>query len=136
MTDAVTGQPFLRRGLMFPRTRFQIATFVAASVFVGLYAGGIPARAEEMIQHLGPVRAYEPILAPVGSKRLIAFYVPHGKDCAIHAIIWNADDIDANTASRIRVVLNRRQIAHIDSPDKSLELQCAHGTLAIVSVDP
>ena len=119
---------------MFPRTRFQFVTFAAAGALVALCAAGTPARADEMVQHLGPVRAYEPILATVGSKRVIAFYVPHGKDCAINVVVWNGDDTDAETASGIRVSVHRGQITHIDSPDKSLDLRCAHGTLAIVDI--
>jgi hypothetical protein len=118
---------------MFPRTRFQFVTF-AAGALVALSAASTPARADEMVQHLGPVRAYEPILATVGSKRVIAFYVPYGKHCAIQAVVWNGDDTDANTAIRVRVSLNLGQITHIDSPDKSLDLRCAHGTLTIVDI--
>jgi hypothetical protein len=119
---------------MFFRTRFHFVTFVMASALVAFCTGGTPARAEEMVQHRGPVTAYEPILATVGDARVIAFYVPHGKNCAVHAVVWSANDTNANTASRTRVLLKLGQITHIDRPDQSLALRCAHRSLAVVDI--
>ena len=48
----------------------------AAGAFVALTAFGLPARADELVQYLGPVGAHEPILTTFGNKRVIAFYEP------------------------------------------------------------
>lgn len=119
---------------MFPLTRIQCLVFVAAGALVTLSAASTPARTDEMVQNLGPVGPHEPILTPVGSKRVIAFYEPDGGQCAFQAVVWNGDDTEAKTASRVRLSLNQGQIAHIDSvEDKSLDLRCVHQTLSIIS---
>jgi hypothetical protein len=117
--------------------RIQVLGFAAAGALVALSVAGIPARADEMIQNLGPVGPYEPILSTIGSKRVIVFYEPDG-GCDISAVIWNGDDMDANSAAGIRVSLSEGRIAHIDSPEnKSLNLQCGDhaATLAVVNGD-
>ncbi|MGB2932882.1 MAG: hypothetical protein WBE08_12405 [Methyloceanibacter sp.] len=118
---------------MFPLTRFQLLKFAAVGAIVALTVASSPARANEIIQHLGPVGPNEPILTGVGQDRVIAFYVPHGQRCAVHAVVW--DDGHEETASRLRVNLSPGQITHIDSTNnKSLDLRCADGTLAIVKI--
>ena len=107
--------------------------FSSAAVFAVLCVACAPAHTEEMLQNLGPVGPYEPILAPVGTKRVIAFYEPENENCAFQAVVWERDDFDAKTVSRIRLSLNAGQIAHIDGTyDTSLNLQCLHRTLTIV----
>ena len=85
---------------MFPLSR-NFLKFVAASAFVALTVSGTPARADEMVQNLGPVGPHEPMITTVGSKRVIAFYVPGNGGCNVQAVIWNGDDTDANTAAGI-----------------------------------
>ena len=78
---------------MYPLTLFLRFAAVGA---VALSLASIPARADEFVQNLGPVKPNEPILTTVGRKRIIAFYE-----------------------------LNHRQVVHIDSIDnKSINLQC------------
>ena len=99
----------------------------AAGAFVALTAFGLPARADELVQHLGPVGAHEPILTTFGNKRVIAFYEPDNGRCAVNAVVYDKTDADTGmtTAARVRVSLNPRQIVHIDSTDnKSINLQC------------
>ena len=99
----------------------------AVGAFVGLTAFGLPARADELVQHLGPVGAHEPILTTFGNKRVIAFYEPENGRCAINAVVYDKTDADTGmtTAARVRVSLDPRQIVHIDSTDnKSINLQC------------
>jgi hypothetical protein len=72
----------------------------------------------------------------VGSKRVIAFYVPGNGGCNLQAVIWNGDDTDANTAVGIRVSLNPGQITSIDSVEnKSLTLKCGEHAEALALLD-
>jgi len=123
---------------MFPLTRIQFLKFAAAGAIFALTAASTPARPDEMVQNLGPVGPHEPILATVGSKRVIAFYVPGSGHCAVHAVVWNGDDTDANTAARVRVSLNPGQTVQIDTAEnKSFTLRCGDyaETLAVVNSD-
>ena len=60
---------------MFTLTR-SFLKFTAACSLLALTAISTPARADEMVQNLGPVGPHEPILTTVGNKRVIAFYEP------------------------------------------------------------
>ena len=120
---------------MFPLSR-NFLKFAAAGAFLALTVSGTPARADEMAQNLGPVGPHEPMITTVGSKRVIAFYVPGNGGCNVQAVIWNGDDTDANTAAGIRVSLNPGQTTSIDSVEnKSLTLKCGDDaeTLALVN---
>ena len=78
---------------MFPLTRS--LSLAAAGAIVALTAANIPARADELAQNLGPVGPREPILTWVGSKRVIAFYQPDNGDCAVHVVVWDPTDVNA-----------------------------------------
>jgi hypothetical protein len=114
---------------MFPRSH-NFLKFAAASAIVALTAVSTPSRADELIQHLGPVGPNEPILATFGNKHAIAFYEPDNGRCAVSAVVYEKTDADTGmtTAARFRVSLNPREVVHIDSADnesvKSLNLQC------------
>jgi hypothetical protein len=111
---------------------------VAAGAFVALTAFGLPARADELVQHLGPVGAHEPILTTFGNKRVIAFYEPENGRCAINAVVYDKTDADTGmtTAARFRVRLNPREIVHIDSTDnKSINLQCGDRAETLSLID-
>ena len=110
---------------MFPLTRIQFLKFAAAGAIVALTAASTPARADEMVQNLGPVGPHEPILATAGTKRVIAFYAPDNGRCAVNAVVWNGDDTDASTATRVRVSLNPGETVQIDTAEnKSFTLRC------------
>ena len=138
ITGASTGKPVLgRRSTMHTLSRRRCLGIAAAGAFLALTAVGLPARADELVQHLGPVGAHEPILTTFGNKRVIAFYEPDNGRCAVNAVVYDKTDADTGmtTAARIRVSLNPRQVVHIDSTDnKSLTLKCGDDadTLAIV----
>jgi hypothetical protein len=120
---------------MFPlsRTFLKIAT---AGAFIALSVSGTPARADEMAENLGPVGPHEPMITTVGSKHVIAFYVPGNGGCNVQAVIWNGNDTDANTAAGIRVSLNPGQTTSIDSPEnKSLTLKCGAYAESLAMVD-
>ena len=119
---------------MYPLTRNGFLGFAAAGA-LALTVAGIPARADELAQNLGPVGPNEPILTTVGNKRVIAFYVPGGGQCTINVVVWDRTDASGDSAARVRLSLNPRQMVHIDSAEnKSLNLQCGESadTLAVV----
>jgi hypothetical protein len=120
---------------MLPLSRFQFLKFAAAGALVALTAASTPARSDELLANLGPVGPHEPILTTVGSKRVIAFYEPDSGHCAVNAVVW--DNTDADTAARVRVSLNPRQMVQIDSPEnKSLNLQCGDSAESLAIVSP
>jgi hypothetical protein len=122
---------------MFPLSR-HFLKFAAAGILVALTAAGTPARADEMVQNLGPVGPYEPILTAVGSKRVIAFYEPDSGNCAVHAVVWNTTDVNADSAARFKATLNPRKMMHIDTAENnSLDLRCGDNaeTLAVVDTE-
>ena len=120
---------------MFPLSR-NFLKFAAAGAFLALTVSGTPAPADEMAQNLGPVGPHEPMITTVGSKRVIAFYVPGNGGCNVQAVIWNGDDTDANTAAGIRVSLNPGQTTSIDSVEnKSLTLKCGDDAETLAMVD-
>jgi hypothetical protein len=110
---------------MFPLTRS--LSLAAAGAVVAL-AASIPARADELAQNLGPVGPREPILTTVGSKRVIAFYWPEGGNCAVHVVMWNPTDVNAeSTAGRWRISTPQRTNRFIsgDHADHSMVLSFA-----------
>ena len=121
---------------MFLLSHNQFVSLAAAGAFVTLAAFNIPARADELVQLLGPVGPHKPIIASVGNKRVIAFYLPGSNHCALHAVIGD-NDINADTpAVRIRVSLEPGQIVHIDTTEnKSLNLQCGSNAEKLSIVD-
>jgi hypothetical protein len=120
-------------------SRIQLLKFAAAGVVVCTL--GTPARADEMVQNLGPVGPHEAILTEVGSERVIAFYEPDNGRCAVHAVVFDKTDAytGMTTAARVRVSLNPREIVHIDSADnesvKSLDLQCGKDAEKLTIID-
>jgi len=126
---------------MFSPSRIQFSKFAAMGSLVVLSTLGTAARADEMVQNLGPVGPHEAILAEVGSERLIAFYEPDNGRCAVHAVVFDKTDAytGKTTAARVRVSLNPREIVHIDSADnesvKSLNLQCGKDAERLTIID-
>jgi hypothetical protein len=109
----------------------------AAVAFVALTAVGYPAKADELVEHLGPVGPHEPILTTFGNKRVIAFSEPDNGRCFVNAVVYDKTDADTGqtTAARVRVDLNPHQMVHIDSTDnKSINLRCGDyaDTLSLV----
>lgn len=119
---------------MFTRTHNRILTLVAATVLTTL-AANAPARAEEPVEYLGPVGPHQPILATVGDKRVIAYYLPDNGRCALQVIVWNQFHDDSNP-ERVRISLGPNQMIHIDGdPRHSLNLQCSETAKRLTVVD-
>jgi len=116
-------------------TRNWCLVFAAASAFV-LTAASLPAYAEELSQNLGPVGPNEPILTTVGSKRVITFYEGDGEHCGMHIVLWDRDDVSADSAMRFRVTLDPRQLVHINIAENgSLNLRCGERADSLAIVD-
>jgi hypothetical protein len=116
----------------------QFLKLAAASVIVALTAVSTPVRADEMVQNLGPVGPREAILATLGSKRVIAFYVPNNGHCALHAVVWSPIDADAVERVSMQISLKPRQIIRIINAEaESLDLECGSNAanLAVVNTD-
>ena len=99
---------------------------VVATALV-LVTGGIEARADELIEHSGPVAANDPIIETVGNKRVIAFFQRENGRCDVSAVVFEKTDADRGktAAARVRVSLRPHEIVYIDSPDnQTLRLQC------------
>jgi hypothetical protein len=47
---------------------------------------------------------------------VIAFFVPGDGQCNVQAVIWNADDMEANSAGGVRLSLNASQTATAPRP--------------------
>jgi len=121
---------------MFVLTK--IARFAAVCTLVIAGAHGLPARADELPQNLGPVGPHEPILSPVGSKRVIAFYTPDSGHCGLRVVVWNPADVDATSTIGLRMSLIPQQVMYIVTPENgSLGLLCTDDaeTLAVVQSD-
>jgi hypothetical protein len=118
---------------MFSLTR---SLSLAAAVVLALTAAGISARADELAQNLGPVGPREPILTWVGSKRVIAFFWPDSENCAVHVVVWNPTDVNAESTTGFQATLIPRQMADIDTAEnKSLYLQCGDNAERLAIVD-
>ncbi|MEZ5829246.1 MAG: hypothetical protein R3D30_09870 [Hyphomicrobiales bacterium] len=88
----------------------------AAASALGVLAFDGAASAEQPSVNLGPVGAYEPIVATFGDKRVLAFYQPDGGNCAVSAIVTDASPADADrTSTRVRVSLHPGELFHLDS---------------------
>ena len=120
---------------MYPLTRSRFMGFAAAGA-LALSLASLPAHSDELAQNLGPVGPNEPILTTVGSKRVIAFYVPGNGHCGINVVVWDRSDATGNSAARVRVSLSPRQMVHIDSAEnKSINLQCGESAETLALVD-
>jgi hypothetical protein len=109
--------------------------FAAVGILVVLGGHGLPARANDLTEVLGPVGPNDPISTTVGRKGVLAFYEADGGHCGMHIVMWDRDDVSGQSAAGFRVTLDPRQVVHIDTAqNKSLGLQCGNAadTLAIV----
>jgi hypothetical protein len=120
---------------MFPLSR-NFLKFAVAGALIALTAATTPASADEMVQNLGPVAPHEPMMATVGNKHVIAFFVPGNGQCNVQAVIWNADDMDAKSAGGVRISLNPGQAASVDSSaTETFTLKCGDHAETLASVD-
>lgn len=118
-------------------TLSKMVSYAAVGTLVILGGVGLSARADELVQHLGPVGPHEPITTAVGSKGVIAFYEPDGTHCGLYAVVYALNDESGASATQVRIRLAARQVINIDSPDnKSMSLQCGDHAETLRIVDP
>ena len=117
---------------MYPFTKI----ISAAALLVAMTAATFPAHADELVQNLGPVGPHEPIIAEVGTKRVLAWFKKEEHGCAVTGVVWTRTDVDGTSTAGVRIRLGPDQIVHFDSAytAKSLNIRCADdaGTLSIV----
>jgi hypothetical protein len=124
-----------RRFTMFTLSR--VARCAALGAFVALGGFDSPARADDPIQHLGPVGPHEAITTTFGSKGVIAFYEPDGVHCGLYAVVYSRGDESGALGVQVRLSLNAQQVISIDSADhKSLSLQCGDNAATLRIVNP
>ena len=112
-----------------------LARLASVGTLVVLGGYGLPARAGDMTQVLGPVGPNDPIVTTVGRKGILAFYEADGSHCGMHVVMWDRDDESGDSAAGFRVILDPDQVVHIDTAqNRTLALQCGRhaDTLAIV----
>ena len=113
----------------------QSPKLAVAGAVAALLAASTPASAEESRQNLRPVGPYESILATIGNKRLIAFYVPDSGRCSINAVVFDVAPPEAPYSSaRVRINLWPGESFHLDAAgQKSVDLSCGDNasTLAL-----
>jgi len=120
---------------MLAFNRIQLLSFAAAGALALVAASALPARSDERPVRLGPVGPEEPILTTVGNKNVIAFYVPDNDYCDIYVVLNDRTDTSGASAAQVRISLNPRQIAHIDTPqNESLNLQCGDNVASLAVV--
>ena len=109
---------------MLLRTIRTLSTAAAGALGVLAYGGA--ASAEQPVVNLGPVGAYEPIVATFGDKRVLAYYEPEGGNCAVSAIVFDASPNGGGHAStRVRMSLHPGELFHLDSvEDQNVILTC------------
>jgi hypothetical protein len=116
-------------------THRQCSKIAVVGAFAAFTCLSGPAVADEL-NNLGPVGPHQPILASVGSERVIAFYLPGSNQCAVHAVIWNKTNDPEASPARIRISLEPGQIMHIDSVEgDSLNLRCESNAESLALVD-
>ena len=100
-----------------------VALLAAAPALAG------SAIADDRITNLGPVGPFEPILATVGTKRMIAFYEPEGGSCFVSTVVWDEAAPDAPYASaRVRVRLEPGQAFDLDGAKlETVKIKCGEG---------
>ena len=131
---------------MFSIYQNSLSKIIAAAAVLVASVSLCSAGAGDQPQNLGPVGPHEPILTTVGSKRVIAFFLPGAGHCALNAIMWDNSNAEPDASpARVRVSLEPGQIVHIDTAEekfdtveeKSLNLQCGENAekLAIIDTD-
>jgi hypothetical protein len=118
-------------------TPSKVARCAALGASIALGGFGLPAHADDPIQHLGPVGPHEAITTTFGSKGVIAFYEPDGIHCGLYAVVYSRGDESGALGVQVRVSLNAQQVIRIDSADhKSLSLQCGDNAETLRLVKP
>jgi hypothetical protein len=112
---------------MFALSQLRVLNVTAASVLSAIVLANTPVAAGGPAAKLRPVGPYEPIIASVGVRRVVASFAPEFGHCTVNASVWDSIEAQSDSAVRIRVSLSPGQMIHFDSLEtetKSLHLQC------------
>jgi hypothetical protein len=114
----------------------RIQLLCAVTGVLAVLAGGIEARAYEVVDHSGPVEANGTILQTVGSQRVIAFFQRDNGRCTVNAVVFEKTDVgtDTTTAARVRATLRPDEMLSIDTSDNQIVgLQCGSNAKTLTS---
>jgi hypothetical protein len=121
---------------MIEFSRLRPAKLAASAAFAAFAFAGAPASAEEGVTNLGPVRVGEPVLASVGSKRVIAFHEKDSGQCIVSAVVFENEE-EGPPSSRIRLSLMPGQMVHLDvSGTQSINLKCGDQAETLAVIEP
>jgi hypothetical protein len=119
--------------VLVPRSKFLAAVCALAA----LAAFSVSASADEYMTNFGPVGPNEPILATIGGRRVIAFFVPERGSCAVNTISWKDAGADAPYApSRVRLSLRPGEMVRFDGEHLSMNLLCGADAATLAAVAP
>ena len=101
-------------------------SIAAATALAALTATVTASSAETLLANLGPVGPNEPILADVGTSRLVAYYQPIDGKCAVNAVMFTtASNGGGHESNRVRLDLHPGELFHFDSAnDERVILTC------------
>ena len=95
---------------------FRILSIAAASALTVLAATFVASAGDGARANLGPVGPNEPILATVGTSRMVAYYEPVNGKCDVSAVVFDATPNGGGEAStKVRVTLHPGELFHLDS---------------------
>jgi hypothetical protein len=120
--------------VLVPRSKFLAAVCSLAA----LAALSASASADEYTTNLGPVGPNEPILATIGGRRVIAFFVPERGSCAVNTIMWKdaARGGAPSAPSRVRLSLRPGEMVRFDGEHLSMNLLCGADAETLAAVAP
>ena len=105
-----------------------IISIAAASTLALLAATDLASAGDRRETNLGPVGPYQPILAKVGTSRLLAYYEPTDGKCALSAVVFDQSDKNAKEDStQVRVALH---------PGEQFNLAGANGERIVLACAP
>jgi len=111
-----------------------ILAIAAASALSVLAFGHMASAADHAWANLGPVGPNEPILATVGTNRMIAYYEPDGGKCSVSAVVFDVSPAGGGHAStRVRVSLHPGELFHLDAvEDEQVVLTCGPNAAKLI----
>lgn len=117
---------------------FRILSIAAASALIVLAATFTASAADNNHTNFGPVGPHEPILATVGTFRLVAYYEPDNGKCAVSAVVFDATPNGGGKAStRVRLALHPGELFHLDGvKDAQVVLTCGPNAKSLTVLNP
>jgi hypothetical protein len=91
---------------MFALIQKRLLHVIAAGALAGTAFINPLLAADGPAANLRPVGPYEPIMASVGVRRVVASFAPDFGHCAVNASVWDSIEAQADSSLRIRVSLS------------------------------